>query len=121
MKLKNSSKASKRQNSKENDHTESDDNIGGLSRTSSRAKLDKLKRKVKNALTSNEPGQLPMVQKAKPNPDEYHQFSRSEKNSRNSSFSGSVCISDESLSSPEQQTIAKRPNVMETIRSLMET
>ena len=61
----------RRQNSKENDHTESDDNIGGLSRTSSRAKLDKLKRKVKNALTSNEPGQLPMVQKAKPNPDEY--------------------------------------------------
>ena len=68
------------------------------------------KRKVRNALTSNEPGQLPMVQKAKPNHEEYHQFSQSQKTSRSSSFSSSVCLSDESLSSPEQQTIAKRPD-----------
>ena len=67
---------------------------------------------MRNVLTSNEPGHLPMVQKAKPNHEEYHQFSlsQSQKTSRSSSFSSSVCLSDESLSSPEQQTIAKRPD-----------
>ena len=91
---------------------ESDDTeqAGRLSRTSSRVKIDKLKRKVRNVLSSNEPGQLPMVQKAKPNHEEYHQFSQSQKTSRSSSFSSSVCLSDDSLSSPEQQTIAKRPD-----------
>ena len=79
-----------------------------------------LKRKVRNVLTSNEPGQLPMVQKAKPNPEEYHQFSRSQKTSRSSSFSESVCLSDESLSSPEQQTIAKRPD-SEAVRPALAT
>ena len=98
---------------------ESDDN-GGLSRTSSKVKIDRLKRKVRNVLTSNEPGQLPMVQKAKPNPEEYHQFSRSQKTSRSSSFSESVCLSDESLSSPEQQTIAKRPD-SEAVRPALAT
>jgi len=78
--------------------------------------MDKFKRKMRNALTSNEPGQLPMVQRAKPNPDEYQQFNKSQKTSRNSSFSESVCLSDESLSSPEQQTIAKRPDVLESTR-----
>ena len=104
----------KRQNSKDdNPHEESDDNVG-LSRTSSRVKLDKLRRKVRNALTSNEPGQLPMVQRAKPNADEYQEFSKSRKNSLSlSSQSGSVCLSDESLSSQEQQTIARRPGEAE--------
>ena len=98
---------------------ESDDN-GGLSRTSSRVKIDRIKRKVRNVLTSNEPGQLPMVQKAKPNHEEYHQFSQSQKTSRSSSFSESVCLSDESLSSPEQQTIAKRPD-SEVTRPALQT
>ena len=96
-----------RESQEESDDTEQ---AGGLGRTSSRVRMDKLKRKVRNALTSNEPGQLPMVQKAKPNHEEYHQFSQSQKTSRSSSFSSSVCLSDESLSSPEQQTIAKRPD-----------
>jgi len=51
-----------------------------LSRSNSRARLDKVKRRIKNALTSNEPGQLPIVQRARPNPEEYHQFNQSEKN-----------------------------------------
>ena len=105
----------KRQNSKDdNQHEESDDNAG-LSRTSSRVKLDRLKRKVRNALTSNEPGQLPMVQKARPNADEYQEFSKSQKNSPYSSVSGSLCLSDES-DSQEQQTIARRPDGAEAGR-----
>ena len=105
----------KRQNSKDdNQHEESDDNMG-LSRSSSRVKLDKLRRKVKNALTSNEPGQLPMVQKARPNADEYQEFNKSQKNSPYSSMSGSVCLSDES-DSQEQQTIARRPDGAEAGR-----
>ena len=87
----------------------------GLSRSSSRVKLDKLRRKVKNALTSNEPGQLPMVQKARPNADEYQEFNKSQKNSPYSSMSGSVCLSDES-DSQEQQTIARRPDGAEAGR-----
>ena len=106
----------KRHSSKDTNPDESDDNNAGLTRTSSRVKMDKFKRKMRNALTSNEPGQLPMVQRAKPNPDEYQQFNKSQKTSRNSSFSESVCLSDESLSSPEQQTIAKRPDVLESTR-----
>ena len=105
----------KRQNSKDDtQHEESDDNVG-LSRTSSRVKLDKLRRKVRNALTSNEPGQLPMVQKAKPNADEYQEFNKSRKNSPSSSMSGSLCLSDES-DSQEQQTIARRPDGAEAGR-----
>ena len=105
----------KRQNSKDDtQHEESDDN-SGLSRTSSRVKLDKLRRKVRNALTSNEPGQLPMVQKAKPNADEYQEFNKSRKNSPSSSMSGSLCLSDES-DSQEQQTIARRPDGAEAGR-----
>ena len=105
----------KRQNSKDDtQHEESDDNLG-LSRTSSRVKLDKLRRKVRNALTSNEPGQLPMVQKAKPNADEYQEFNKSRKNSPSSSMSGSLCLSDES-DSQEQQTIARRPDGAEAGR-----
>ena len=105
----------KRQNSKDDSqHEESDDNVG-LSRTSSRVKLDKLRRKVRNVLTSNEPGQLPMVQKAKPNADEYQEFNKSRKNSPSSSMSGSLCLSDES-DSQEQQTIARRPDGAEAGR-----
>ena len=54
-----------------------------------------------------------MVQRAKPNADEYQEFSKSRKNSPLSSQSGSVCLSDESLSSQEQQTIARRPGEAE--------
>ena len=110
----------KKPNSREAVNDESDDNTSaGLSRTGSRVRLDKMKRKLKNVLTSNEPGQLPKVQRAKPNLEEYQEFNKSQKNSRSnsqSSMSGSVCLSEESLSSPEQQTIAKRPDVKDNSR-----
>ena len=106
----------KRPDSRECDQDESDENTG-LSRTSSRVRIDRLKRRVKNALIPHEPGQLPMVQKAKPNQDEYQQFSRSQKTSRASSISESVCLSDESLEpEPEQLTIARRPDGAESVR-----
>ena len=111
----------KKQVSGDNTAEESDDNTSGLSRTSSRMKIDKMKRKLRNALTSNEPGQLPMVQKAKPNAEEYLELNKSQRNSRSSSVSESVCLSDESLSSPEQQTIARRPDHQEQARPTLQS
>merc|ERR1711874_243044 len=91
------------------------------SRSGSRVRLDRVKRKIRNALTSNEPGQLPIVQRARPNPEEYQLFNQSEKNSRSSSFSESVCLSDESLSSPEQRTVTRRPPATDSTRPTVQT
>ena len=101
--------------------TDPDGSHENLSRSGSRARLDKVKRRIRNALTSNEPGQLPIVQRARPNPEEYQQFNQSEKNSRSSSFSESLCLSDESLSSPEQRTVTRRPPVTDTTRPTVQT
>eukprot|EP00092_Neocalanus_flemingeri_P001634 GFUD01001744.1.p1 GENE.GFUD01001744.1~~GFUD01001744.1.p1 ORF type:complete len:1748 (+),score=397.63 GFUD01001744.1:305-5548(+) len=103
------------------DANDPDGSTENLSRSGSRVRLDKVKRRIRNALTSNEPGQLPIVQRARPNPEEYHQFNQSEKNSRSSSFSESVCLSDESLSSPEQRTVTRRPPATDSHRPTVQT
>jgi len=113
-----------RRTKKKSNHEDTNDPDGShenLSRSSSRVRLDKVKRRIKNALTSNEPGQLPIVQRARPNPEEYQQFNQSEKNSRSSSFSESVCLSDESLSSPEQRTVTRRPPATDSARPTVQT
>ena len=103
------------------DGNELDGSHENLSRSNSRVRLDKVKRRIRNALTSNEPGQLPIVQRARPNPEEYQQFNQSEKSSRSSSFSESVCLSDESLSSPEQRTVTRRPPAVDSSRPTVQT
>ena len=79
-----------------------------LSRAGSSSRLAaRVRRRIRKALDSNEPGQLPVVQRARPNLEEYQQFSQAA--SRRSSLASSPALSDESLSSPEQQTVTRRP------------
>jgi len=119
------------------DIKERDSSRDRLSRVSSRDRINKVKRRIQSALNSHEPGTLPAVQRAKPNQEDYddlcseasrspsparrgastRQNSRNASTRPNSTRPGSTRPgsdwsdgSEESLSSPEQRTVFKRPN-----------
>jgi len=107
----------------EKEPEERDESRDRLSRVNSRDQMNRVKRRIQNVLTHSEPGSFPMVQKARPNQDEYDEISKSSNVSRSpsppisgaSTRAGSAC-SDDSMSSPEQRTVFKRPGGQEDAR-----